>query len=115
MNMKTKTDLSIYHKILLVIYVIAIPIPFGITFIYLGLFGGAIYWFVQSFILTTLMNSKIHSFWKFVFITFFAFGPSYYLYVNIIFLLQPLIILGFGLILFDFLNKIIGNNSYFLK
>ena len=89
--------------------------PFGITFIYLGLFGGAIYWFVQSFILTTLMNSKIHSFWKFVFITFFAFGPSYYLYVNIIFLLQPLIVLGFGLILFDFLNKIIGNNSYFLK
>ena len=35
MNMKTKTDLSIYHKILLVIYVIAIPIPFGITLILL--------------------------------------------------------------------------------
>ena len=89
--------------------------PFGITFIYLGLLGGSIYWFVQSFILTTLMNSEIHSLWKFIFITFFAFGPSYYLYINIIFLLQPLIILGFGLILFDFLNKIIGNNSYFLK
>ena len=89
--------------------------PFGITFIYLGFFGGAIYWFVQSFILATLMNSKIHSFWKFFFITFFAFGPSYYLYTNIIFIIQPLIILGFGLILFDFLNKIIGNNSYFLK
>jgi len=35
MNKKRKTELSIYHKILLVIYVIAIPIPFGITFILL--------------------------------------------------------------------------------
>lgn len=33
MNKKRKTELSIYHKILLVIYVIAIPIPLGITFI----------------------------------------------------------------------------------
>ena len=91
------------------------PGAFAITYIYLGLIFGILYWFLQSFVLTILMNSEIHSLWKFIFITFFAFGPSYYLYTNIVFLIQPLIILGFGLILFDFLNKIIGNKSYFIK
>ena len=88
------------------------PGAFATTYMYLGLYGGMIYWFLHGFVLTVFMNSKIHTFWKFAIISSFAFGPNYVVYTTFASLVQPLLVIGLGIIAFDFIKSILGNKKY---
>ena len=82
------------------------PGAFAVTYMYVGLYGGMIYWLLLGIVLKILDRSDIHLFWQFAFVNSFAFGPAYTLYTNWASLITPMLLIGFSVIIFEFLQII---------
>ena len=72
---------------------------FATTYIYVGFFGGVLYWFLLGLGLTLLVKSNLHLFWKYAFILTFGYGPGYAFWATFMGLIQPLALIGFVLLL----------------
>ena len=88
---------------------------FAITYIYLGFFGSMIYWFLHGFLLSILNKSRIHMFWKFALVLTYGFGPSYFLYVHFLSLVQPMVLILLLLLLYEIARLVLGNHRIFKK
>ena len=72
---------------------------FATTYIYVGFFGGILYWFLLGLGMTLLVKSNLNLFWKYAFIVTFGYGPGYAFWVTFMGLIQPLALIGFVLLL----------------
>ena len=77
------------------------PGAFATTYMYLGLYGGIIYWFLLGVFLKILDRSDLHLFWKYAFINSFAFGPVYTLYTTGAALIAPMVLVGFAVVMLE--------------
>ena len=82
------------------------PGAFATTYMYLGLYGGMIYWLLLGIVLKILDRSDVHLFWQFSFVTSFAFGPTYTLYTTWASLITPMLLIGFSVFVFEFIQII---------
>jgi hypothetical protein len=80
------------------------PGAFATTYIYLGVYGGILYWFLLGIFLKILDRSHIHLFWKFAFINSFAFGPAYTLYTTWASLIAPMVLIGFAVVMYELIK-----------
>ncbi len=77
------------------------PGAFATTYMYLGLYGGVIYWFLLGIFLKVLDKSDLHLFWRFGFVISFAFGPVYTLYTTGAALIAPMVLIGFAVVVLE--------------
>lgn len=95
------------------------PGAFATTYMYLGVFGGMIYWFLLGLFLKILSKSDIHPFWKFALINSFANGPAYTLYTTGSALIAPMLLIGFAVVIYEgigfFKTSLIGNNRIVIR
>jgi hypothetical protein len=82
------------------------PGALATTYMYLGLYGGVIYWFLLGIFLKVLDRSDVHLFWKFAFITSFAYGPVYTLYTTWAALITPMVLIGFAVVMYELIKFI---------
>jgi oligosaccharide repeat unit polymerase len=95
------------------------PGAFATTYMYLGFFGGMVYWLLLGFCLKILDKARIHLFWKFAFVNSFAFGPAYTLYTTGSALIAPMLLIGFAVMVYEAFRVIkitfLGNRRLVFK
>ncbi len=77
------------------------PGAFATTYMYLGFFGGTIYWIFLGLFLKILERSDIHLFWQYAFVNSFATGPAYTLYTTGSALIAPMVLIGFAVVVYE--------------
>ena len=80
------------------------PGALATTYMYLGLYGGVIYWFLLGIFLKVLDRSDVHLFWKYAFINSFAYGPAYTLYTSWAALITPMVLIGFAVVMYELIK-----------
>lgn len=82
------------------------PGAFATSYMYLGMYGGIVYWFLLGIFLKILDRSDIHLFWKFAFVNSFAYGPVYTLYTTGAALIAPMVLIGFAVVMLEVMKFI---------
>ena len=78
------------------------------TYIYVGFFGGVLYWFLLGLGMTLLVKSNLHLFWKYAFVLVFGSGPGYAFWATFMGLIQPLLLIGVLLLLYQIYKMVLA-------